>query len=423
MSERVPPTDRADAAPEGEPRTEPARTGAEPASTVAEPANSRADAAPAPARGVVDVDGEAASAPTEPKKKERKKVAPKMPNAPAANASAGSRAGSADATTAASTAGAPASGAPPEITVVVPIETGDGRVRDLAAAFGSELGRMGRKHEILFVFDGVRGAAWREAEELAAAEPDVVVPIALQQHFGESVCLSVAFERARGKILVTSPQYVQIDPYEITRMLQAIDSGADFVTPWRHPRVDPFLNRVQSAAFNWVMRKILAMPFHDLNCYYRAFRREVLEEVAVYGDQYRFLPAIAKRQGFDVVELRVRHLQEWGGSAFFGLGVYVRRFLDILGVVFLAKFTLKPLRFFGTLGGIFLLVGLALSAYVAIRGWGFGGGAVLSSNLFLFGFLLCVLGVQVIGFGLVGEIIIYTQARNLREYRIERIHE
>ena len=115
-------------------------------------------------------------------------------------------------------------------------------------------------------------------------------------------------------------------------------------------------------------------------------------------------------------------LQEWGGAGFFGVGVYVRRFLDILGMLFLAKFTLKPLRFFGTLGGVFFLIGGLLLGWIVFR-WVVYGDGVYQRPLFLIGLLITLLGVQIIGFGLVGEIIIYTQARNLREYRIERIHE
>lgn len=310
-----------------------------------------------------------------------------------------------------------------DVTMIVPVQTGDGRVRDIVEACGAELERLGRSYECILVFDGVRGPAWDDAQKLALERPGRVLPIAFLQPVGESTCLTAAFERARGAIIVTSPQYVQVDPYELTRMLAAIDAGADFVAPWRHPRIDPYLNRVQSALFNWVMRKIIHTQFHDLNCYFRVFKRQVLEEVAIYGDQYRFLPATAARQGFKVVEVKVRHVKEWGGTGFFGVGVYARRLLDIVGVVFLSKFTLKPLRFFGTLGGVFALVGATLCVALFVAHQVVERPGALLGPIFMLGVLLFVLGVQVIGFGLVGEIIIYTQARNLREYRIERIWE
>ncbi|MAB80848.1 MAG: hypothetical protein CMJ89_15985 [Planctomycetes bacterium] len=309
-----------------------------------------------------------------------------------------------------------------DVTIVVPVQSGDAEVRQVADALSSELNLQGRSWEVFFVFDGVSGQAWEEVQELRRIHGRRVRLISFKNPFGESVCLSAAVERARGEYLVTSPQYVQVDPVELRPMLAALDEGADFVTPWRYPRVDPWLNRFQSMTFNFILRRIIRMTFHDLNCYFRAIRREVLEDVAVYGDMYRFLPVMAFRQGYRVVEVKVRHLKEWGATGFFGLGVYTRRFLDILAVMFLTKFTLRPLRFFGTIGGLFSLCGVAVCLYLTIQKIGFDRG-VSGRPLLLLGVLLIVLGVQVLGFGLVGEIIIFSQARNLKEYRIERVYE
>ena len=309
-----------------------------------------------------------------------------------------------------------------DVTVVVPVQSADAEVRQVVDALGAELDREGRSWECIFVFDGVAGRAWNAVQELRNERGSRVRSILFKNPFGESVCLSAAVERARGRFIVTSPQYVQVDPVELRPMLAALDDGADFVTPWRWPRVDPWLNRVQSSTFNFIIRQIIRMHFHDLNCYFRAIRREVLEDVAVYGDMYRFLPVIAYRQGYRVVEVKVRHLKEWGTTGFFGLGVYARRFLDVLAVMFLTKFTLKPLRFFGMVGGAFSLIGFAICAWLAVQKLWFG--ASLSGRpLLQLGVLLIVLGVQVLGFGLVGEIIIFSQARNLKEYRIERIYD
>lgn len=312
--------------------------------------------------------------------------------------------------------------APLDVTVVVPVQSPDAEVAAVVEALGSELQRQKRSWEFIFIFDGVGGRAQAEMARLRERYGWRVRSISFKNPFGESVCLSAAVERCRGRYVVTSPQYVQVDPIELRAMLVALDEGADFVTPWRAPRVDPWLNRIQSAAFNFVIRQIIRMPFHDLNCYFRAIRRELLEDVAVYGDMYRFLPVIAFRQGYRVVEVKVRHLKEWGTTGFFGVGIYTRRFLDVLAVMFLTKFTLKPLRFFGTIGGTFSLTGMVICLWLLILKFGFGQG-VAGRPLLLLGVLMIVLGVQILGFGLVGEIIIFSQARNLKEYRIERIYE
>ena len=309
-----------------------------------------------------------------------------------------------------------------DVTIVVPVQSELAEVREVVEALGAELDREGRTWEIFFVFDGVSGRAFETVRALRREHGPKVKSISFKNPFGESVCLSAAFERARGRYLITTPQYVQVDPTELSRMLARLEEGSDFVTPWRSPRVDPWLNRLQSAAFNLVIRQVVRMQFHDLNCYFRAIRREVLEDVAIYGDMYRFLPVIAYRQGYRVDEVKVRHLKEWGTAGFFGLGVYVRRFLDVLAVMFLSKFTLKPLRFFGTVGGVFSLLGFGIIVYLSILKFGFGQG-VSGRPLLVMGVMLFVLGVQIIGFGLVGEIIIFSQARNLKEYRVERIFD
>ncbi len=309
-----------------------------------------------------------------------------------------------------------------DVTIVVPVQSEAAEVRQVVEALGGELERQGRTWECIFVFDGVTGRAWEIVQGMRESYGRQVRSISFKNPFGESVCLSAAVERARGVYLVTSPQYVQVDPVELRNMLAALDDGADFVTPWRDPRVDPWLNRVQSAAFNFVIRRLVRMHFHDLNCYFRVIRREVLDDVAVYGDMYRFLPVIAYRQGYSVVEVKVRHLKEWGTTGFFGLGIYTRRILDIVAVMFLTKFTLRPLRFFGTIGGAFSLAGMGICLYLTVMKFVFHQG-VAGRPLLLLGVLLIVLGVQILGFGLVGEIIIFSQARNLKEYRIERVYE
>jgi glycosyltransferase involved in cell wall biosynthesis len=309
-----------------------------------------------------------------------------------------------------------------DVSIVVPVQSAEAEVREVVEALGAELAREKRTYEVIFVFDGVAGRAWEEVQKLRRDFPNKVRTITFKNPFGESVCLSAAVERARGTYLVTSPQYVQVDPVELRQMLAQLDDGADFVTPWRAPRIDPWMNRLQSAAFNLVIRQIIKMDFHDLNCYFRAIKRKVLEDVVVYGDMYRYLPVIAYRQGYRVVEVKVRHLKEWGGTGVVGLGIYTRRFLDILAVTFLTRFTLKPLRFFGTIGGLFGVLGFLVCTHMTIRKFWFDE-AISGRPMLLLGVLLIVLGVQVLGFGLVGEIIIFSQARHLKEYRIEHIFQ
>ncbi|MEC7231652.1 MAG: glycosyltransferase [Planctomycetota bacterium] len=311
-----------------------------------------------------------------------------------------------------------------DVTIVFPVQTHKAELENVIGALGGALTELGLTWECILVFDGIKGTLWERALELQRETRDQVRTIALHKPFGASVCLSSAFEHALGGLILTTPPYVQSDPVDLKKLFAAIDDGADFVTTWRSSRVDSKLNRVQSGAFNWVVRKVVGASFHDMNSTLRVMRREVLEQLTIYGSIYRYLPAVAYRQGFRVDEVPVRHLVEWGGAGIFGAGLYLRRALDLLGLMFLARFTHKPLRFFGALGGSLMLLG-GLMAGTQFAMW-------LSSDMafglyqrspFIVGVLLGVLGAQIVGFGLVGEIIVFTQAKNVREYRIERIYE
>jgi glycosyltransferase involved in cell wall biosynthesis len=309
------------------------------------------------------------------------------------------------------------------VSVVIPLVRVNSRPGEVVEALSEVLDARGCTYEFLIVVDGISGAALAEAEELTKTRSGKVRVIRFQQAFGESACLSKALELARGDVIVTSPDYLQIVAEDLGLLLDAVDEGYDLAAPVRHPRIDALLNRIQSGAFNLVMRRVLRAPMHDLNCCFRAVRKEVLEDMTLYGDVYRFLPAIAHRTGYRVKEVRVRHQAEFGGVGLFGVGVYMRRFIDLVGVAFLSRYTLRPLRFFGAVGGVLALVGGVITGSLIIQRLLMEDVALYQRPLFLLGLLLFVLGVQVIGFGLVGEIIIYTQARNLREYRIERIYE
>ena len=336
-------------------------------------------------------------------------------NDPRENPSAGSA-------PSASTQAAPES--TPEVTIVMPVQDLDAEVEQVVQALGGELERLGHSWEAILVYDGIQGEPWRLGLALQASSEQQVRTIALHKAFGESVCLSSAFEHARGQVILTTPQYVQVDPHDLKGLFDALHEGADMVVSWRHPRVDSLASRMQSAVFNWVLRVLVGAQLHDLNCTLRLIRRDVLEQLTVYGNMYRYLPAIAHSQGFRVREVRVRHLQERGSSGLLSPGIYARRLLDILAVTFLTKFTHKPLRFFGTFGGVSMIIG-SLLAGIQVLEWAVREEVtgLYQQPLFLLGVLLFVLGVQIVGFGLVGEIIIYTQARNVREYRIERIDD
>ncbi len=310
-----------------------------------------------------------------------------------------------------------------DVSIVIPVTHADVEVGGLVRAYGVILRESGRAHEFVFVLDSVSG---RPEHELLALQADYPVTIVRLQGggLGESIALSAGVERAKGSLIINAPPYLQSEPREILKVVTALESGADFVATWRSPRVDPWLNRFQSRLFNWVLRRLMGIKFHDLNSSLRGMRRQVLEDVAVYGELYRFLPVLAQRQGFRVVEVKIQHREERGRRGFFGFGVYLRRVLDILAITFLTRFTQKPLRFFGTLGFAAILVGIALSVEPLWDRWFSSSPSSLSSRpIIVLAAVLVAFGIQLIGFGLVGEIIIFTQARNLQDFKVDDVVE
>ncbi|MEE9126462.1 MAG: glycosyltransferase, partial [Planctomycetota bacterium] len=296
----------------------------------------------------------------------------------------------------------------PTVSVVIPVTSADVSLGELVAGYSQPLAAAGYPHEVVVVLDGVAGRYEAEILELARSYPLKMVAL----HgggLGESVALSAGAEHAHGELIVNVPQDLQAEPEDLLKVVRALESGNDVVATWRHPRVDPWLNRVQSRFFNWVMCLLMGANYHDLNSGMRGLRRQVMDEVSVYGEMYRFLPVFARRQGFKVVEVKVRHREERGRRGFYGVGVYIRRLLDITAVTFLTRFTQKPLRFFGMLGLLAILVGLAL-CIEPIYAKLIQGLSIADRPLFFMGTVLAAFGIQLIGFGLVGEIIIFTQA-------------
>ncbi|MBI4878936.1 MAG: glycosyltransferase [Planctomycetes bacterium] len=310
-------------------------------------------------------------------------------------------------------------GAPlqPQVSVVIPV--GD-KVLDLGEVlvrYREEMDKRGCAAEFVVVLDGVSDEAFRVAQR--ARPPGANVRLVRLNHpFGESIALSAGFRITSGQVVITLPPYLQIEPADIHRVLNAIDDGLDVVAGHRLRRVDPIINRIQSRIFNGIMRMLTGVPLHDMNCPVRAMRRKVLEDVTVTGEMVRFLPILAHRHGFRVGEAKVRHLRERGRSGFFGVGVYVRRFLDVINLLFLSKFTRAPLRFFGVAGILCVLLGAAICLWLTADFFFFAGESLRNRPLLLVGVMLIVLGVQTFSIGLVGEIIIFTQAKNLKEYRL-----
>lgn len=300
------------------------------------------------------------------------------------------------------------------ISVVVPVVE---RADDLVAvyrAFERELNHRPEAHEFLFVFDG-RLSPPTELVALTRENKTVRI-LRFAREFGETAALRLGIERSRGDLVLTLPAYFQVQPEGIRRVLEAVDEGADLAVANRSPRLDSWLNRVQSRAFHSIIGGASQQRFHDMACGLRAMKRSVAEALPLYGDNHRFIPALALREGYRVEEIAVPQHPNDARMRIYGPGVYFRRLLDIAAFFFLAKFTEKPLRFFGLIGSVFLMSGAAMSLVLLIQR--VEGTGIANRPALLLAVLLVALGVQLIGLGLVGEIIVHLRAPHRRAYRV-----
>jgi glycosyltransferase involved in cell wall biosynthesis len=259
-----------------------------------------------------------------------------------------------------------------------------------------------------------------QLRELQREAADEVAIILLGGSFGESAALTVGLERARGTHIVTLAAYFQVEPRGVGAAFAALDAGADMVVGRRYPRIDSRFNRAQSSLFHAIVRGLTSTDFHDISCGFKVMKRQVARELNIYGGLHRFIPVLALNRGFTVHEVPLTQRDEDRSTRYHGTGVYLGRLLDILTIFFLMKFTRMPLRFFGLLGSALFGVGFAVDLLVAIQKIFLHTG-ISNRVVLLLGVLLMVLGVQTLSLGLVGEIIIFTHARHVREYQVAEV--
>lgn len=309
----------------------------------------------------------------------------------------------------------------PEVSVVVPVVERYGDLAQLHEEFAAALGRLGKSREFIYVVNEqlreVVPTLRRLQEERPGEEISIVL---LGGPFGESAALTTGFAKARGEHIVTLASYFQVEPAGLERAFQELEDGADLVVGRRHPRIDSLFNRAQSRLFHGIVNHLTRTRFHDLSCGFKIMRKRVTRELNLYGGLHRFIPLLALDRGFFVREVAMPQRQEDRATRYFGTSTYLGRLLDVLNIFFLTKFTRTPLRFFGPVGAGMFSLGVLIDLIVAIERIFFA--TTLSDRpLLLLGVLLMVLGVQTLSLGLIGEIIIFTHARNIRDYKIAEV--
>jgi hypothetical protein len=297
------------------------------------------------------------------------------------------------------------------VTVVERPEPLDALYRECAAVLSS----CGRSYEFIFV-------AHPFFHEMLAPllalqkQGEPVRTIESPRSIGETALLRMGLADARGIIVITLPAYRQVQPSALRELLAAVDGGVDLAVARRWPRLDSRVNRLQHLALHLTAGRLANGTLHDIACGVRAARRDVLQDIPLYGDFARFLPLLAIYNGYSVVEVASEQHPSDLPRRLYGPGVYVRRLFDILGLYFLLRFTEKPLRFFGLIGSV--LAGVGGVALIVMFVQRLLGQPLGNRPLLLLAVLLATLGVQAIALGLVGEMIVHFNASRRRSYRL-----
>lgn len=301
-----------------------------------------------------------------------------------------------------------------EASVIIPLGS---RYEDLDRICGGLrriLAPLVQGYEVIIVDDATEANTRQLVRVVADRHPEVRL-IRLQRRMGEATALAVGARSARGRTLITLDPYLHVALDELPNLLKPLADGADLVCARRFPRQERGMSRIASDAFNTAARWLTNTPVHDLNCRVRVLRREVIQDMPLYGDLHRFLPIFASRRGYRWCEVSVPQSRGKRELDAFHARAYLDRLLDLLTLVFLTRFVKRPLHFFGLIGAAGLAAGVALCLHLAyvklVAGEGIG-----HRPLLLLGVLLLVVGIQIASIGLLGELMIFTHARDIKDY-------
>jgi glycosyltransferase involved in cell wall biosynthesis len=314
-------------------------------------------------------------------------------------------------------------GPSPYYSMVVPMYNEEDSASELHAGLTRNLARLGKEWEIIFVDDGSGDKTYQRLCEIAASDPHVMV-VKLRRNFGQTPALAAGFDHARGQVILAMDGDLQHDPDEIPRFIEKIDEGFDVVSGWRQRRVDGFfLRRIPSSTANWLIRKISGVEIHDFGTTFKAYRREVIEHLNLYGDAHRFIPALAAMAGATITEVPIKNIKAPYRPSNYGLGRTFRVMLDLLTIKFLNSYLTRPLHLFGKIGLVNLAGSILIGIFLIvdkIRGQSI---MVEHGPLLILGVILLMMSMMLFSTGLLAELIsrVYFEAQRKPVYTVREI--
>jgi len=277
----------------------------------------------------------------------------------------------------------------------------------------------GLQYEIIFIDDGSTDSSWTVIQELQKTYPTISA-IKFRRNYGKSAALNVGFQKANGDVVITMDADLQDSPDEIPELYRMIkEDGYDIVSGWKQKRHDPIGKTIPSKFFNFVTRKSSGISLHDFNCGLKSYKKEVVKNIEIYGDMHRYIPVMAKMNGFsNITEKVVEHRARKYGVSKFGIGRMMYGFLDLGTVLFLGKFGKRPMHFFGTFGVLFMFVGFVILLYLTLVKMIYQTGGIATRPLFFFGILTLIIGTQLFVTGFVAELV-SRNAADRNDYKVK----
>jgi glycosyltransferase involved in cell wall biosynthesis len=292
-----------------------------------------------------------------------------------------------------------------EYSLVIPLYNEAQSLQPLWQEIKKEMDGLSKNWQAIFINDGSSDNSLEILQKLSVENGQILI-INFNHNRGKANALQAGFNAAEGEIVITLDADLQDDPQEFTNLIDKIKSGFDLVSGYKKDRHDPIHKTIPSFFFNALIRKMSGIKFRDINSGLKAYRKEVIKEINIYGELYRFIPILAADNGYKITEIPVHHRSRKFGKSKYGVSRFVRGLLDLFTVIFLTKFLKRPLHLFGSIGLIFFSIGLVVSIYLTILHIIYGS-IVGHDPLLIFGVLLLIAGIQLISTGLIAELITY----------------
>ena len=308
-----------------------------------------------------------------------------------------------------------------ELSIVIPVLNEEKNIPILVDRIKDVMSGVDSNYEIIFVDDGSTDGTFNVLKSLY--EKNVIHKvIEFRRNFGKSVALSAGFKLAEGNIIITMDGDLQDDPVEIPNFIEKVNGGYDLVVGWKFNRKDPLSKTVPSKIFNKLTSVLTGLEIHDFNCGFKAYKKDIVKNLRIYGELHRYIPVLARGMGYHICEIKVKHHARRCGKTKYGTSRLIKGFLDLITITFLTQYTKRPLHLFGAIGLLSTLVSFIFGLYLLYVKYGLGL-KIGDRPLLLLVILLAMLGIQLISIGLLGEMIISTTKQSEESYSIKEILE